>query len=337
MNTKVRKIANLILKTTIVVATVWFLYEQLFDDKDIIGLFQSVKGTFQNTHQLLLMGFALVLMPLNLFFEAKKWQLLIAKIERVKLSQAYSAVLTGISVGMFLPNRIGEFFGRIFILKKGSPFKGILATIIGSFSQLLCTIIAGCIAMVFAFPLYYDIEDPTILQLYVGFCFLMLLIASIVLLAFFNINLLSVVGKFLFKKKKEKIEQYIEIFSMYSKKELFNILLLSAIRYLIFSFQFVLMIWAFQLQIDYFNALMLIALTYFLMTIIPTITIVEPGIRGSVSIYIFEKWFSTKGLLVASTGLMVFAASTMVWVINLAIPALLGVFFVYRLKFFRKK
>lgn len=337
MKTKVRKIANLALKITIVIAAVILLYEQLFNEKDIIELFRSVKEIFQTPRQLLLMGFALLLMPLNLLFEAQKWRLLINKVEHVKLSKAFLAVLVGISVGMFLPNRVGEFLGRVFILEKGSHVKGILVTIIGSFSQLICTIFAGCVALFFAFPMFREIDSQVAVWLYVGFCLLLLFVVAIVLLLYFNINLLSVIGRFLFKKKKEKIEQYIEVFSQYSKKELFMVLLFSAIRYAIFSFQFVMLIWAFNLEIGYFNALMLIALTYFFMAIIPTLTIIEPSIRGSVSIYIFEKWFSAQGLLAATTGMMVLLASTMVWIFNLAIPAFLGVFFVYRLKFFRKR
>lgn len=333
---KVKKIVNLVLKLAIILLTLVFLYLQLVRDKELASLFVYLKQAFLSPQQFTLMIFALMLMPLNLFLEAKKWQLLIRKNEQIKLGKAFAAVLTGISVGMFLPNRVGDYLGRVFVLEKGDRVKGIIMTVIGSFSQLLCTVITGCVALTFAYPVFYETDTTFENWIFVGICFLALLIIVVALLFYFNIGVLSAVLSYLFRSKIEKIEEYIAVFDLYSKRELASVLLLSALRYLIFSFQFVLFLWAFNLSISYFNALMLIAMLYFFMMMIPAFTITEPGIRGSLSIFIFEKWFSVKGLLTASTGLIVFASSTMLWIFNLALPALLGIFCVYRLKFFRK-
>jgi hypothetical protein len=55
-----------------------------------------------------------------------------------------------------------------------------------------------------------------------------------------------------------------------------------------------------------------------------------------VSIYLFSAWFAAQQIEFESLSYSVFLASTAVWVVNIALPALLGVFFVYRLKFFRR-
>ncbi|MDR0970272.1 MAG: flippase-like domain-containing protein [Lentimicrobiaceae bacterium] len=334
--TKVKKIVNLALKLAIILFTLFFLYIELVRDKDIVSLFVYLKQAFLSPQQVALMVFALLLMPLNLILEAKKWQLLIRKIEYVKLGKAFTAVLTGISVGMFLPNRMGDYLGRVFVLEKGDRIKGIMTTIIGSFSQLICTIVAGCVALTFAYPTFYEVDTSFKYGLFAGLCCVAFLLIAVTLFFYFNIGILNTIFRHLLRSRFKKIETYIAVFELYSKKELGTILLLSALRYLIFSFQFVLLLWAFSLPIAYFNALMLVAIMYFFMTMIPTFTIAEPGIRGSLSIFIFEKWFSIQGLLMTSTGLLVFASSTIVWIFNLALPALAGVFYVYRLKFFRK-
>ena len=66
------------------------------------------------------------------------------------------------------------------------------------------------------------------------------------------------------------------------------------------------------------------------------ITITEIAIRGSVSILVFEKWFIINGIS-NSLELMVFSASSLLWILNIAIPSIIGLFLIHRLKFFRQK
>ena len=60
------------------------------------------------------------------------------------------------------------------------------------------------------------------------------------------------------------------------------------------------------------------------MALIPSITLAELGIRGSVIIYFTELFISD------FTGTL--SASIVLWFINLAIPAIIGSFFMYRIK-----
>lgn len=138
------------------------------------------------------------------------------------------------------------------------------------------------------------------------------------------------------KKFKVKTEEYLEVFSLYNKIELLKILVLSFVRYFLYTFQFVLLIWAFNIPLNYFNAMIPISLTYLLMMIVPFITITEIAVRGSVSILVFEKWLMMNEIN-TSLGMMVFSASSLLWIFNIAIPALIGLFLTYRLKFFRNR
>ena len=113
-------------------------------------------------------------------------------------------------------------------------------------------------------------------------------------------------------------------------------LLLSLLRYLVFSLQFYLLLKAFDLNLPYLKAMMLIGLVYLLVTIIPTIALSELGVRGSVSLFVFAIYLEPLGNWSDQAALAVASASTILWLINLAFPALLGVLFVYSLRFFRK-
>jgi len=133
-----------------------------------------------------------------------------------------------------------------------------------------------------------------------------------------------------------RIKKYAQVFSWYSSGDLWKILLLSIGRYFIFSFQFFLLLKAFDVGVNYFQAMILIGMVYLLMTIIPTIALTEIGIRGSVSIYVFDTWLRLHNHLSETAALSVISASTTLWLFNLVFPALVGILFIYSLKFFRK-
>jgi hypothetical protein len=101
--------------------------------------------------------------------------------------------------------------------------------------------------------------------------------------------------------------------------------------------QFYLLLLITGCEIAYPEALMLISLNYLIMAIIPTIAITELGVRGSVAIYVFGLYFANTVFWINSGATAVFAASSVLWIINLVVPAILGIIFVYRLRFFRKE
>ena len=71
------------------------------------------------------------------------------------------------------------------------------------------------------------------------------------------------------------------------------------------------------------------------MAAIPTIALTELGIRGSVSLYFIGLYFTSLGIM-CSYDMGIITATTVLWIINLVIPAITGAIFVFRLKFFRK-
>jgi hypothetical protein len=72
------------------------------------------------------------------------------------------------------------------------------------------------------------------------------------------------------------------------------------------------------------------------MAVIPTIALTEIGVRGTVSLFIFGLYLSPEDIWSEQVKLGIASASTMLWIFNLALPAILGTLFVYSLRFFRK-
>jgi hypothetical protein len=160
--------------------------------------------------------------------------------------------------------------------------------------------------------------------------------AVAMVLAYLNFGFFSEVIKRISGRGYRRIKKYAKVFSWYHPNDLVKVLGLSLVRYLVFSLQFYLLLCAFGVPISYPNGMMLIGLVYLLMTIIPTIALTELGVRGSVSLYVFALFLTPLGLWTETIGLGVASATTSLWLINLAFPALLGVFFTYSLRFFRK-
>lgn len=323
-NAKIKKIAELTIKIIIVLIGCWILYVKIIKNQNITEMWDSVKTSFLSPKNILLMIFAFALMPLNMALEAVKWQKSIRPVEKVPFGKAYTAIFTGITAGMMFPNRTGDFLGRIFILEQGNRIKAAMLTFVGNIAQMLVTLSLGCVAWIFF--------SDGIGQIYIGIISIVLLVLGYLL--YFNIHILRHLQKIIPKKWKARTEQYMEVFRLFSTRELVGILIVAFAKYLVYSFQFVLLIWAFDVPIGYINTMVPIMMTYMLMTVIPFITITEIAVRGSVCVYVFEAWLTKIGISTSFT-MMVFSASTMLWLYNLAIPAIIGLFYIRKLKFIR--
>jgi hypothetical protein len=333
---KLQKIVNLLIQLGIFLATCMFIYRQVFYKNELTRLTGTLEHTMLNPDFQAGLLLVLAMMILNWGIEAYKWKYLIGKVEKVSFFKAYQAVLTGISVSSFIPNRVGEFFGRVFILKTASRIESILITVVGSMSQLLVTVLAGSVALLVFIPQYLPGAGFSSGHLYFGIFMLVITLDAIILGLFFKLSFLSVLKERILQNGLKRLRKFFRVFAFYHNREMATVIFLSFSRYMVFSTQFYILLLLFGIRIPYDDALVLIALVYFIMTIIPTIALTELGIRGSVTLYVFGLYYGRLIPAAATNTMGIFAASTLLWMINLGIPALAGTLFVFRLKFFRK-
>jgi uncharacterized membrane protein YbhN (UPF0104 family) len=343
MKTKVRKTYNYLIRFLIIFATYGFIYQQLFYKHDLKQVYQSFLNSFNNNYFIYIAIALFILMFLNWAVEAIKWRLLISKIERISWYKSFKAVLSGVAVSSFTPNRVGDYFGRVFILERANRIEGVFITILGSMSQLLITFTVGTSSLYVMFAAYpqtllnyFNIPDYLYVYFLWGGAVLVIAANILVTLLFLNISVLSSLTGRLKGKMVEKLQSYIQVLSAYTLRELFIVILLSLLRFIIFSSQLYLLLLLFSVNLPYVEAMMIIAVIFFVMTMIPTVAITELGIRGSVSLFLLGLYFGNPLELPTMISLGIVAASTTLWIINLAIPALLGGIFVFNLKFFRK-
>ena len=312
-----KKYISIIIKIVVVFFSFYFIYKQLTQNNDFESLdFDNILNVLkENSNQIYIV---LVMMFMNWLFEALKWRYMIKKIESVSILRSLRAIFTGITVSTFTPNRIGEYGGRVFCLEEGDRIKGVFITVLCSMAQLLTTIIYGSISLFILF-------DEILIDISLFSISLLFVVNFLILISYFKIsNIIKFLSRLNFLKK---LERYLEVFSIYSFKDLLITFIFSNIRYFIFSLQFIILLNVFGVDVQFVNALLSVMLIFFFITVTPTITIAEIGVRGSVAIFVLG--------LFSSNDIGIISATTTLWLINLILPAIIGSFFVFSLKIFR--
>ncbi len=253
---------------------------------------------------------ALLLMPVNWGVEALKWQHLISKTGPLSWFRSFKAVLCGIAFSVFTPNRVGEFAGRLFYLDRHQPGRQIAVTLVGTLAQITATAICGLLAC-FVYVLQFK-SLPT--PLHQGLEVFFLLLTLLIPVLYYNVER---VHRWLLQFRLfQPLEQSLRILSDCQRSTYHYILFLSLFRYGIFSFQYLLLLWFFGIPIPWETALMIVPLIYLVQTLIPTITLLEPSVRGNVALFFLIPY--------TSNSLGIVAAAISIWLMNLILPALAG-------------
>ena len=322
-----KKTLSFLIKIGIVVFSLYFLYKELVLKNDIVNFDKSLFFKLI-TDNIILIIIVLFLMFLNWFLEALKWRYMISKIEKVSIYTSLKAVFAGITVSSFTPNRVGEYGGRVFYLEKADRLKGVIITFIGSMSQLLITILFGSISFIILSELLFESKVLfSAISKFKLLVFLLLFLLNVFIFYFFY-NVHSFISFFNLNKYINRFKQYIQTFTIYNSSELTNILLFSFSRYIVFSIQFLILLNVFEIDSSTFHSMLSVMLIFLFVSIIPTIVVAEIGVRGSVAIYVFS--------LFTINSIGVFSSTLLLWIINLVIPSLIGIYFVFNLNFFRK-
>ena len=299
---KTKQFLFFFVKLLIVVGAFYFCYLQLANNDKLdwdkfIVLLQKNKS-FSGISFILFLSF------LNRFLEILKWQNLVKTIKTISISEATKQVLAALTLGIFTPVGVGEYAGKALYYDKKNTKKIIFLNLICNGIQIVATVFFGAIGL---------------LILGFGFWVLGLIIAFLIL---FLVSFLS---------QKIKIKGYsIEDFLVRMKEIPKDIhqrnILLGFCRYLVFSHQYYFLFLGFDVDVDYFSMMATITTVYFLASIVPSFQFLDFALKGSLSIYFF-------GLLGVNEWVVVFV-TTLMWFLNIVLPALIGGFYVlnFRLK-----
>ena len=85
----------------------------------------------------------------NWGMEALKWKYMMHPLQQLSYANAFKAIMSGCSITMITPNRVGEYGGRMLFVKKDFRVKSISISMIGSLSQLIITFLMGALALLY--------------------------------------------------------------------------------------------------------------------------------------------------------------------------------------------
>ena len=305
VSARLKKILIWLLKIIIfVVAWSYVVYKLATMEQDFSVIFSD--GNFS----IPLFSFVCILMFANWGAESLKWQNLVNCGQKISYRKAVSGVLVGLPLALITPNRVGEIGGRAIVLDKGRK-NAVVATFLGSMTQLASTLIFGVLGvMVYLlfFPHTVGVESAAWISL------LIVVALVVVLLACRDQRWLRRLSLKLVGRK--MYVAFIRAMRLYCFGDILRVLIISLLRYCVFSMQFGLLIRMLIPELSVVEIFVGITLTYLFTTVIPTTVLGEIGIRGSVAMFVFGA-FTTHVAVI-------FQISLLIWIINIAVPTLAG-------------
>lgn len=312
------RLLNILVKVLLLAGLLFVLYRQLFSNEKMEVAYRHFLETFDGDY--ILLGLVIVFMILNWGIETVKWKLLIDRIHPISWLEAVEGILFGVTFSLFTPSRIGEFGGRVFALDTDRK-QAIVSTLLGSVAQIVVNLSLGSLGLVL-YALYFKKADAYLLTAFISIYLLMI---AAIHFGYYNLDVVS--HKFSRLPILKRIRKYIHIIELYPNKTYLVLEGLSALRYIIYCLQFVLLLEFFGFTLPLHLALILVASMFFVQTINPiNIALIDFGFRGNVAAYFL--------LPFTDNPIAILATTISLWFINLIVPAIIGGISALRFRFF---
>ncbi len=239
-----------------------------------------------------------ILWPANLLLESLKWRVFLPKIS---MRIAVKGVLMGAVTAFVSPNRLGDFLGRVQVVPKSDRIAATMATFLSGSFQGTVTVFFGVIGLACFKPDTlgeFQLNQTVILCLGIGLAGFLL----------FRKRLYSSIQSFYDKA----IDSIRTLELLQGLKALFW----AVLRYGVFSAQLSLSFLYFGYEGDMSLLFAGIASLYLLQSIVPFTALGELGSRELIAVWLLgpsmgEPWLAA-------------AATVLVWLVNVAVPAVVG-------------
>jgi len=233
-------------------------------------------------------------------------------VEDISKWDSIKSVYAGNAIGVLTPNKVGTFIGRALYLKSKGTVSVVSATMLGNVAQLTTTALFGFLGFVVVVSTNTNLNF--ISESFPFYAFL----SSAVLVVL--LSMLFLYPSFLYKLtlKLPVLNRYadkISYFKNIKKGELFSVLLFSILRYLVFALQFILLLKLLNVDMTILSLCTFIGVLYMIVTFIPSPFMGNLGTREAVVLLLLANYNSTAEVL---------SASIILWILNIAFPAILG-------------
>ena len=256
-----------------------------------------------------------VMCILNWCLEAAKWHVLANSVTNLSYAESLKGVFSGLALSRIVPGGIGECFGRMGYLNTSHRVEAGALVYLGGAIQFFITVIFG------SYGVAHFAKAKFTIMPFVAILIALALIATIFLFIFFKIDF-GLGSRFSRGFFRIKSALQLLTFTTFVKFTFLGIL-----RYLVFGLQLYLLFHTMNLGIQPHLIIAGITLIYLTKTIIPTFNFLgDLGIRELSAIYFFSQFSVHSNLVVLPT--------LVLWLINILLPSLLGLYFIARARIF---
>ena len=309
---KTKQFFFVLIKLSIVVGAFYFIYQKLATNNHLSFSEFIQLLSKNNTFSVKNIIFLLILSFFNWFFEILKWKTLVSYVMPIQFKNAIQQSLGSLTASLFTPNRIGEYGAKAIYFTSNLRKRILLVNLMSNMLQMSVTLLLGIIGFY-----YYILKYNPDINYFRISKFIVLVVIAVILFSFG-------ITSDKFKIKGFSIEKIKHFVFRYPKTKLLAGFLLSLLRYLIFSFQFYVLLQIFHVELNYIDAMTIITSMYLLASIVPTIFIFDVVIKGSVAVYLFS--------LAGINEIVILAIITLMWILNFVLPSIIGSYYVLRFK-----
>lgn len=296
----------------------WFVVTKVNNQKNLIEFEHLIHQIDPLTIRLILFAVVL-LMFVNWFLEVIKWRFLSRRIEKLSIWKATKSVFCGLTWAIFTPNRIGEYGGRVMLLKPENRATGAVAMGVGLFAQLVLTSVFGSLSIAWFVTTFID--TPSSVDF--GIWIIAVIYALAFVILYFNVSWVDyLVGKVKFL---QKIKPFFAVLEDFSVRELAYVLFLSAFRFAIFTSQYIILMLVILPDLPIVSMVLMIFIMFFIQSAVPSLDIFDFSVRSFVASNLYA--------YITTQEIAVMAIVSCVWFVNLIFPAIIGAFFVFNVNY----
>lgn len=317
---RAKKISSYLLKLAILLLAFLFIYHRILKNNKNLRQFENLAAHITYEKVIITLALVVLLMIVNWVLESLKWWHLTRILAPMSVWKAIEAVFCGLTWAVFTPNRIGEYGGRVMFLPNRKRIHGIFSMAVGSFGQNVITNVLGAGASVWFLYSYIPLNG----WLMAGITIVAGAFMVLMLVFYFHIKwLVKLLNSIQFLRK---YHRFFDIMGNYKAGELVNIMWFCLARFFVFTFQYYLVIHLLIPEIPLLQMSLLMFVFFFIQSAVPSLDLLDIGVRSFTAGTLF-------GYITGQTVAVVVAVSV-IYIINLIIPAILGSVFVFKLKFF---
>ena len=292
------------------------VFVQLQRQPDLSGQLERMLNGLDGENALYFSA-AFILVILNWALEALKWRILMSGLTTMSFMKAYRAILAGVAFSLNTPNRIGEVGGRMLFVPDGLRLRSVPLTMTGGFAQLLVTLMAGLAGW---YMIGNDLLQRAVpLALIPMFRLLpwavLLFVVPSLYLYLHQDRAWALMGRLPIFYRWQHLAEGLRAVD---RRRGLLVLSLSFLRFMVFALQYVFMLWSMNAGGDLLTGFCTVSIFYLLMAVVPSIALLELGLRWQYGIIVFGAFNSNL--------IGIYSASTAIWLVNLLIPAIIGTF-----------